>query len=647
MIARIVGGAPDLDQLPSSVPPSIRLLLEATLNKNVHQRLQHIGDTKLFLDPKLVARPAPAVSTAGTEGKTSRGRLWMASFAAGVLVALIPAFLFLRSAPSPDAPEMQFELSPPGMLGMAGISPDGQRLAYLAQDEDGRALWIRPIGSGSPQKLMAAENLNGIFWSPDSRYLAVFSDGRLRKLEAATGATQVLSDIAQHRGFTWNRAGVILIGRVRENDIVRLAAAGGEPTPIVRPDANQKEIIHAVPIFLPDGNHFVYATLSSVPENSGIFVGSLDGKAPTRLMPLPNPLNNMAYASGYLLYSSNGLFAQRFDTDRLQLEGDPISIAPALAGGAFSVSDTGLLFYRPGAGGPPNRQLTWYDRGGRQIGHVGEARNYGTLELSPAGDRVAVDAITDNNRDIWVIDIARSVPSRITFDAANDWSPSWSSNGASIVFASSRSGANDIYQKASSGVGNDQLVYNNARNEVAVNVSPDGRYIVFSRPKEKGGNDTWIFDTVDKKETPFVESPFDKIHARLSPNGRWIAYSTNDSGMYQVVVQSLPDPNGGKWQITSQGGVEPKWRRDGRELYYLALDGKLMAVTVTSESTFTAGTPAVLFETPLTVNRSQPPRDRRYDVAPDGRFLLAVPVGSPLPTAITAVVNWTSRLMRE
>jgi len=651
MIAKIVTGAPDLDQLPANVPSSIRLLLESTLNKNPQQRLQHIGDMRLFLDQKFFPSAAntPATASVVVERKSSRG-LVIAAFVAGLILALIPAVLYFRTAPPADAPEMHFELSLPGIVGLPALSPDGRSIVYVSQAEDGRFLWVRSLGGQTSQKLAGTENTQAAAWSPDSRYLAIFADGKLRKIDVASGAIQVLGDFAGTPiGFSWNRDGVILAGRARINDIVRISASGGEMKPVMALDAGRQETVHAVPEFLPDGNHFLYAALSKVPENTGIFVGSLDGKPPTRVMPFPQPLNGFRFVpQGYILISSNGLTAQRFDPNSLKLEGEPIPLAATLENGGFSVSDTGLLFYRAARSALPSRQLTWFDRAGKQISQVGEARNYGTVELSPNDDRVAVDAITDNNRDIWVIDIARAVPSRVTFDAANDWSPAWSSDGANVVFASSRSGGNDIYRKSSSGVGNDQLVYESSKNEIAVDLSPNGRYVVFSRTKGQGVNDTWVFDAQEKKESPFVESQFDKIHARVSPDGRWLAYGTNDSGMYQVVVQSFPDPNGGKWQITAQGGVEPKWRRDGRELFYLALDGKLMSVPVSGDAAFKAGTPVPLFQTPLTVSRNQPSRDRRYDVASDGRFLIAVPSGAGIvPAPITAVVNWPARLSRN
>jgi Tol biopolymer transport system component len=408
--------------------------------------------------------------------------------------------------------------------------------------------------------------------------------------------------------------------------------------------------MHAMPAFLPDGKHFLFAIVSQVTENAGIYVASLDDpKMRTRLAPLPNPIFGMGYVEpGYFVLAGAAvLTAQRFDLKTLTLSGEPRVLIDGLVNGTATFSNTGLLFYRKSSGNSANKQLTEYDRSGKQIGQIGAVANYGSVELSRGGDRAAVDIITNNNRDIWVVDLARGVPSRISFDNASDWSPSWSADDSRLVYASSRSGANDIYAKASTGIGAEELVYESAKVEIPVAWSRDARHVVFSRTRSAGtGNDTWLLELPGKKESAFIESPFDKIHARISPDGRWIAYSTNDSGMYQIVVQSFPDPNGGKWQITAEGGVEPKWRRDGSELYYLALDGKLMAVPVTAERSFKAGNAVALFQTPLTVARPVPSRDRRYDVTADGRFIMVTPIQSAVEP-VTVVVNWAAELEKE
>ena len=357
-------------------------------------------------------------------------------------------------------------------------------------------------------------------------------------------------------------------------------------------------------------------------------------------MPLGSRLNGFTYTpQGYLVVSGDTFTAQRFDVGRLALDGQPVQLADAID--SFSVSDTGLLLFRKGAAVPTNKELQWFTRSGEQMGHVGAPDNYGDVELSPKADRVAVDISANQTRDVWVIDVARNVPSRITFDS-NDWSPSWSPDGSQIIFASGLGGANHIYRKSSTGVGTEELVSPDG-NRIPVHSSADGRYIVFSRLKASNA-DTWVMENFgEKKASPFVESQFDKAQARISPDGHFLAYATNDSGIYQVVVETFPDPNGGKWQITAQGGIEPKWRRDGRELYYLGLDGKMMAVQVKPDHTF--GTPAVLFQTSLAVGRNvNTPRNRRYDVAPDGRFLIAAPVAAAAGPVVVAVVNWASGL---
>jgi eukaryotic-like serine/threonine-protein kinase len=651
MLAKIVTLQPDFNLLPPHTPSSIRLLLEATLNKNVTQRLQHIGDVRLFLDSKFFPASTETATVAQAH-KARRGSLLIISLLAVLLAALIPAVLYFRSSSAPAGAPMHFELSLPGLVGGVSLSADGQRMAYVAQSADGiRSIWVRPIASDAAQKLAGTDNVvSGVGWSPDGHYLAFVSDGKLRRVDVSSAAVQIICDFSPPvRGFDWGHDGVILFAKSDTNVIARVSDAGGEITNVTTLDSNRKETIHVGPVFLPDEKHFLYGIGSSVPDNAGIFVGSLDDpKVRTRVSPLPERLNGFGYVKpGYLMLVNGALLtAQRFDPNRFTLSGQPVPVVDGIDGGAVSISDNGLLFYRKGSSTPANKQLVWYDRAGKPLGQVGGPANYGSVELSPKGDRAAVDIMTNDNRDIWVIDVARGVPSRITFDPAADWTPSWSPDGSRLVFASGRGNDNHIYSKAANGVGAEELVFQTG-NAIPVSWSHDGRHIVFSRLKAPRGVDTWVLQlSPEKKASPFVESPFDKIHGRFSPDGRWLAYATNDSGMYQIVVQSFPDPNGGKWQITAQGGVEPKWRHDGRELYYLGLDGKLMSVPVKDGRTFEAGTPAPLFETGLTVARPTASRDRRYDVSPDGRFLIVMPTQSNV-APVTVVVNWAAGLEKK
>jgi Tol biopolymer transport system component/tRNA A-37 threonylcarbamoyl transferase component Bud32 len=647
MLAKIVTGQPDLDLLPPGVPVPIRLLLTATLNKNSQQRLQHIGDARLFLDESLLPHALTAAES-NAAIPASYGKLSIASFVAGLAIALIAAALYIRSSVSPAPGPMQFEFALPDYAAAVSVSPDGQHVAYIAQPpDDNRAIWIRSVGSEKAQKLAGTDKVSaGVLWSPDSSHVAFIAEGKLKKIEVASGALQTLCEgVGQTIGFSWAGNTIIYTSK---NAVVRVSADGGTPAPVTTLDTNLKETLHAFPVFLPDGNHFIYLIGTSIPTGE-IFLGTLDGKTKTKLMSLSGRISGLAYAApGYVLIGGDSLTAQRFDTSKFSLEGTPFPIVSGIDN-FWSVSNTGLLFYRKVSMTSANKQLTWFDRAGRQVGQVGAPNNYLDVELSPNGDRVAVDIVTNNNRDVWTIDVARGVPSRITFDPASDWSPAWSPDGSRIAFASSRNNTNHIYEKSATGVGNEDLVFQSDSNEIPVHWSHDGKHMVFSRLKPQGqsGVDTWVLELSGqpRKASPFVESPFDKAEARISPDGRWLAYTTNDSGTYQVVVQTFPDPNGGKWSISAQGGIEPKWSHDGHELYYLAFDGKMMAVPLKTERGFEAGAPMALFETPLTVNRSQTPRDRRYDVAPDGRFLIAVPAGAPMP--ISAVVDWASGLEKK
>ena len=653
VLANIVSTAPDLNLLPKNTPASIRLLLTSALNKNSSQRLQHIGDTNIFLDGPL---SVPATTPAATASRRPRGMaLVLAALAILVAGAGIFAALAFRQTREPAA-QMRFEIALPDMVGTPIVSPDGQWISYATQPADGRRVaWLRPIGSDSAQEIPGTDNISGVIWSPDSRRLATLADGTLRMFDLASGASRPLGSVGALRGGSWNREGVLIMGRVTDNIIVRMSDSGGTVTPVTKLDTGRKELLHGIPVFLPDNKHFLYVAVAGKAEDSGIFRASLDGnESPTRVIAIePNNFNGMTYvSSGHLLYSNSGtLNAQRVDATG-QPQGSPVVVADNVDGG-FMASDTGLLFYHkatPRAG----RQLLWFSRDGKALGQAGAEADYGNVDISPKGDRAAVDIATKGNRDIWVVDLERSIAQPITFDPGSDWTASWSPDGSRLVFASARAhtdGATTrIYEKSSTGAGAESVLPSGDASSIPVNWSSDGKYIVFSRSRQ-GGNtasyDTWVLPTFgDRKPTPLLESGFDKFQARVSPNSDFVAYSTNESGTYQIVVQTFPDASGGKWQISAAGGVEPKWRRDGRELYYLSLDGKLMSVAIGGPP-FTAGRPVELFQTSLTVNRAQPVRDRRYDVAPDGRFLMAIPAAAGAPTPFSVIVNWTAGLGNE
>ncbi len=647
IMAKIVTSTPDLDLLPKETPASVRMLLSSVLNKNAAQRLQHIGDTRLFLDGSLMPAEAKTAGAAAPAKSSAVSKIAIAVLALAAIGLAIPAFLYFRKAPEASL-AMRFDLTTTNG-NLPNVSPDSKTLAYTAPNADGkRVLWLRPVGADAGQAVPGTEGVGQFGWSMDGKRMLFIADGKLKRLDIANGAQQVLGTYGQVRGASWGNGGVILLARNNDGFISKISETGGEPTPVTKLDTEHKQQLQALPVFLPDSKHFLYVAAAASEEANGIFVASLDpSETPTKVLPIAaNGFNGMAYlSSGYVVFSNERkIIAQRFNVSSRKFEGDQTILAEDVAGGGFSISDN-LLFYvkqAPEAG----KQLSWFSREGQPGAKLGAAANYGNIDLSPKGDRVAVDIVSEGKRDIWIIDVERGVPQRITFDG-NDWSTTWSPDGSQIMYAAARNGkANEVIQKSSTGAGAEKSI-DVGGSSIPVHWSSDNKYLIYSRLRSSGnGFEPYLLPlTGEGKPQPFLPSPYDRIQARISPDNRYVAYTTNESGTFQIVVQTFPDPTLGKWSISAEGGVEPKWRHDGRELYYLGLDGKLMAVSIESP-TFKAGKPSALFQTPLTVNKNTPSRDRRYDVAPDGRFLIELPAAVPTTFPVSVGVNWSAGLKK-
>jgi len=487
------------------------------------------------------------------------------------------------------------------------------------------------------------------FWSPDSRSIGFFSGGKLKRIDVSGGPAQTLCDAAIAGGGTWNRDGIIVLVRNVEAGLYRIPATGGTPTPLTMLDKSRNEIVHVWPYFLPDGRHFLYLARSSQVEKSAIFVGSLDSKDTKFLL---NADSSMAYAPpGYLLFArQQTLMAQGFNADKLQLTGEAVPVAERIARylgvarALFSVSDTGVLVYRS-LWTTEDSQLAWFDRAGRQLGTVGEPGGYAAIRLSPDEKRVALQRV-DNEKgtyDIWLIEITRGTPSRLTFDPASDVYPIWSPDGNRIVFASNKEGTANLYQKLSSGAGNDELLFKSDDAKLPNDWSPDGRYILYQDLSQKDF-DLWVLPLFEeRKPVLFLQTDFAELYGRFSPDGRWIAYVSGESGKREVSVRSFP-ASGGQWQISNGGGAQPHWRRDGKELFYVAPDHKLMAVEVNGSSgTFEVGIPRALFD--LRIGSTSGFSD--YDVTADGqRFLVNTLVEQSARSPVTVVMNWTADLKK-
>jgi Tol biopolymer transport system component len=443
---------------------------------------------------------------------------------------------------------------------------------------------------------------------------------------------------------------VIIFTPTQAEALYRIPAGGGAVTPATTLDSSRQESSHRWPSFLPDGRRFLYWTRSRKAPNIGIRVGSLDSKEVTSLLAADGMA---AYARpGHLLFVRQGaLLAQSFDHRSLKLEGEPLRVAEPLGYGnppgyaTFSVADSGVLAYVPGVS--PNRELIWFDRGGKMLGSVGEPGIYVSPALSPDERRIAVGVrdLRAASADIWLFDLARGIRSRFTFDPANETIARWSPDGSRIVFTSNREGFADFYEKSSTGAGEEKPVFRSDQDKFLTDWSQDGRFLAYHTPGPKTGWDVWVLPlSGDRKPIPFVQTEFTEAQGQFSPDGKWLAYASDESGIFEVYVRSFPAP-GGKWQVSTSGGTQPQWRRDGRELFYLSEDGGLMAVEVKADSTFEASAPRPLFHARFPTAAA--PFGRTYSVRSDGqRFLVTRLMEEDRAIPITVVLNWTSELKK-
>jgi Tol biopolymer transport system component len=538
-----------------------------------------------------------------------------------------------------------------GGAGPVAVSPDGRQLAFVASESGGKkGLWVRPLDSLLAKPLPGTADATYPFWSPDSRFVGFFADGKLKKIEVAGGPALSICDAPDARGGSWNRDGTVLFEPSFRDPIHRVSANGGKSVPLTKLDSSRNETTHRWPSFLPDGRRFLFFSGShstgAESELDAIFVGSLEGEKPRLLV---NARSNAAYAAGHLLFvRQKTLLAQRFDPKRLELTGESFPIVenvqddPGFFSAVFSVSDQGTLAYQTASGSSGLSELTWVDRSGKKLDVLGDPADYFEPRISPDGRRVAI-AIEDPG-DIWIYDLARRVRTRLTFSGSDDFAPTWSPDSTRVAFSSQRTGSGDIYAKTASGTGADELLSTSKIFKVPNSWSPDGRYIAYivfqGAPGSKA--DLWLLSLADRKTLPILQSPFDEVQAVFSPDGRWLAYASNESGRFEIYVQPFPGP-GGKWQISTSGGIQPRWARGGKELFFVAPGGKIMSVEIQTSTIVEAGTPRVLFSASLK-NAPGPP----YDVSSDGqRILLNRPIeeASSSPP-ITLIQNWTALLKR-
>jgi Tol biopolymer transport system component len=652
-LAHVLAKEPAWSLLPPETPPAIRRLLRRCLERDRSRRLADIADARLELDERDGEVTAPAPGAAQWVRRLARWLPWAVASGALLLSLLALVALYWRRAPMETPGATRFLIEPPPKTELRGsfaVSPDGRRVAMRGIIEGKSLLWVRALESLTAQPLAGTEEASFPFWSPDSRFIGFFAEGKLKKIAATGGPAQTLCDAPDARGGSWNADGVIVFTPRPLDVLYRVSSAGGTPAPLTRLDSSRGELAHYHPYFLPDGRHFLYLAIGSQPELEGFRVGSLDSR---ETKPLVNTHASGAYAPpGYLLFlRDRTLMAQKFDASRLVIAGEPFLVADEVdrLGQArlalFSVSRTGVLVSRSGSS--EATQLTWFDRQGEQRGTLGPIANYSVPWLSPDESRVTFSSAAPGggDSDIWLMDLARGTPTRFTFDPSPDLSSVWSPDGGRILFTSLRDGHGDLYQRAASGGGADEVLVKSDFSKMPNDWSANGKFILYQELNPRTSNDLWVLPVAGGQEPfPFLQSQFDERQGRFSPDGRWIAYASNESGPWQVYVRSFPDP-GGKWQVSTNGGGQPQWRRDGRELFYLSADRKLMAVEVNgSGPTFDAGTPKELFTVRIQSVGLPGPRNY-YAATKDGqRFLVVSVPGDPTASPTTVVLNWTADL---
>ncbi len=589
---------------------------------------------------------------------------WLPWAVSAVLALVLIYVAFGRGSGIGAADVYRFSIVPPTGLGLAvegggnlAVSPNGKYIVYAAVDSvQTPTLWLRPVDKLTAQQLPGTELAWYPFWSPDSRYVGFFTqNGKLKKIDVTGGPPVVLCDSESGRGGSWNKNGDIVFAPASVSGIWRVSAAGGVPTQVTQPDTTGERKTHRWPWFLPDGKHFLYyvrtGTGGAEKADDSIHVASLDGSMDRVLF---QSEGNAIYAKDHLMFTRDGtLMARAFDPDALEYLGDPFPIAENVyfdAGfnnAVFTASENGTVSYLTGAGTVVN-QLLWYDRSGAVTDSLGDVGVYGNCQLSPDGKFFAVELEESNsaNNDIWVFDLERNVKTRLTFDPSGDMNPVWSPDGKSIYYSSSRAGNYNIYRKSSSGAGDATAVYQSKSSKWPISTSKDGRTLIIYGLGDSGiGDDIWSLpidpETGDAtgELTPFQQTEFDEDDAHISPDGRWLAFSSNETGRYEVYVRPFPGP-GGKWQISNTGGDFSYWSGDGNTLYYIAADGSVMQVDVDgSGSSFRAGEPKRLFGTRALSTNSP------WSVTADGERFIVVSLGvGESDNRIDVVTNWTDEL---
>jgi eukaryotic-like serine/threonine-protein kinase len=662
-LAAVIRAEPEWSLLPPNTPQTIQNLLQRCLRKDPKQRLQAIGDARIAIEEVLSGAPQDLSSAVEIHTAAWRRALpWAVSAAAAIFAALFAGMYFMHK-PAPLPAIVSQIASPPSMkfiffginAGPPILSPDGEWLAFSAVSSDGRqVLWVRPFNSAAAKPLDGTDGATFPFWSADSSSLGFFANGKLNRIDVKGGPPLALCDVAIGRGGTWGADGTILFTPNVSSPVFRIAASGGTPQQVTTLNGSLSERSHRWAQLLPDNQHFLFFAQKAVVGTGDVYVGSLDGGA--RRLIMQNDSNAVYALPGYLLFVRQGiLMAERFDASQLRLDGDAEPVAEHVGVNAitsraiFAVSETGLLVYEAANATGDTDRLVWYDRTGKQIDATGTPGLYLEPSVSADSSKLAISGFSGGtgNFSIWMFDLARTTKTRLTFPPWSDRQPNWAPDGKSVAFISNQNGPPHIYLSASDGTGTPMALTMDDASEVAPRFTADGRYLLFERLAEQPNSRREIWGVLlsgDRKAFPVIQRQYDLFAPAVSPDGKWLAYESRESGRPEICV--IPFLHGtGKWEVSTAGGLQPRWRRDGRELFYLSTDDKIMSAEITEqESSLLVGKVQSLFQ----ANPVPFAGGSNYDVTGDGKkFVVASLASSQESEPLTLVVNWFALLKQK
>jgi len=647
---------PPITTIAPLSPPALEHVVTKCLAKEPDDRWQSAHDVASELKWISEQTSQSRMFAQPTKGRMKPASIaWMVAslFLLSAIALGIAAYHYFRqvqSAPTQELTELSFALPAGTTLAAPGciaLSPNGRMVAFSAITKKGdTSLWIRSLGSKSPHEFSSTADAGYPFWSPDSKSIGFFAQGKLKKIDVSGGPALTICDAPGGRGGTWRADGKILFSpNITGGLSIVSAGESGSPETVTTLDLSHQENSHRWPTFLPDGKHYLYTIRSATPESRGIYVGEIGSKEKRRILP---DQARVEYVNGNLvIFRERNMLALPFDPARMQIVGEPtvltedVDLDPGLSTATYSVNSNTLAYMNSGS---LDSILTWVDRSGRVQGTVGSSAIYFQPIMSPDEKKVAVGIpdIATGGYDVWIMDLIRGTLSRSTSNPASDVGAVWNPDSSAYAFTSNRSGNTDLYVKTLGGSAEEKLLLHNDNYKKLNDWSSDGRYILYQEIVATTNSDLWVLPMFgDRKPFPYLQSTFSESSAQFSPDVKWIAYSSDETGRFEIYVQSFPISTGTKRQVSTAGGDQVIWRRDQKELFYLAADGKLMAVPLSFANGFEPGVPVALFQTNFSYNTGSNGERQQYSVTADGqRFLLSNLAKQSSETPINLILNW-------